>query len=302
MNTQPGAGSEGAHGASVDMTPDAWLRAQMPSSGLSSSAHTLLNYLLTNISEAVYARAAELASGAGVSLSSVTRLAQQLGFDGWPDLQRKLRARYLSSLSMVDVTAVHGVTDTPFQSAVRRDISSLTQAAQDLDERAILRIAELLLHATQIHVAAMGSFAAVGQAFSHNLLLAGYPAHGLLDRDAHLANTVARLGPSDVLVVCSYWRHYRVVVGAAIAAHRRGAKVILISDYLPQALAPIAEEVLLIPAEGTSFFASLTVPMAVQQGIMATLARIDPEHTRRQLEVSEELWGELGLLMDPLEG
>lgn len=293
---------EGTHAQTSEMTPDAWLQAQVPASGLGSSAKTLLNYLLTNISEAVYARAAEMASGAGVSLSSATRLAQQLGFEGWPDLQRNLRARYLSGLSMVDVTAMHGITDTPFQSAVRRDIAALTQVARDLDEHAILRIAELLLRASQIHVAAMGSFAAVGQAFSHNLLLAGYPAHGLLDRDAQLANTVARLGPSDVLVVCSYWRHYRVVVGAAIAAHRRGAKVIVISDYLPAALAPVADEVLLIPAEGTSFFASLTVPMAVQQGVMATLARINPEHTRHQIEVSEELWGELDLLMDPADG
>ncbi|WP_162903729.1 MurR/RpiR family transcriptional regulator [Leucobacter sp. wl10] len=302
MRTRSEKGSDDARGGARDMAPEAWLRARVPAGGLGSSAKTLLNYLLTNIGEAVYARAAEVARVAGVSVSSVTRLAQQLGFDGWPDLQRSLRARYLSGLSMVDVSEVHGVTDTPFQSAMRRDISSLTQAVRDLDEHAIRRIAELLTNASQIHVAAMGSFAAVGQALSHNLLLAGYPSYGLLDRDPLLANTVARLGPSDVLVVCSYWRHYRVVVGAAIAARRRGAKVVVISDYLPQALAPVAEEVVLIPAEGTSFFASLTVPIAVQQGIMATLARIDPERTRRQLEVSEELWGELDLLVDPLRG
>lgn len=293
---QPGDGDTGR-----DLSPVAWLHTRVPESGLGASAKTLLNYLSTNISEAIYAKASDIASITGVSASSVTRLAQLLGFTGWPDMQRDLRARYLASLSMVDVSNVHGITDTPFQSAIRRDISSLTRTERELDENVIRRIAELLLNAEQIHIAAMGSFAAVAQALSHNLLLAGYPVHGLLDRDAQLGNTVAHLRPSDVLVVFSYWRHYRVVVGAAIAAQRRGAKVVLITDYVPRVLSDVAEEVVVINVEGTSFFTSLTVPMAVQQGILATLARIDPERIQQGITASEKLWRELDLLLDPSE-
>ena len=62
---------------------------------------------------------------------------------------------------------------------------------------------------------------------------------------------------------------------------------------------PVAAEAILIPAEGTSFFASLTVPMAVQQGIVATLARIDAQRVTRQIEAAEELWDELGILIHP---
>lgn len=302
MSVPSAAAKDRPTGVPAEAAPAAWLQSRVPAGGMGASARGLLNYLLTHVSEAVYARASEVAEVANVSVSSVTRFAQQLGFSGWPDLQRNLRARYLSGLSLVDITEVHGASDSPFQNALSRDSAALSQAAKELDPHTVLRVAELLMRATQIHVMAMGSFAAVGQSFSHNLLLAGYPAHGLLDRDAQVANTVASLRDSDVVVVCSYWRHYRVVVQGAIAARSRGAKVIVIADYLPRALAPVADEVLLIPAEGTSFFASLTVPMAVQQGIMATLARIDPERTRNQLQAAEALWEDLDLLVDPHNG
>lgn len=281
------------------LAPEAWLRALVPPIGLSASGRKLLNYLLTNVNQAGYAKATELAEAAGVSVSSVTRLAQQLGFEGWPDLQRNLRARYLAQLSAVDISEIHGVTDTPFQSALRRDAQSLASTIRLVDEQSIARVAGRLQGARRILVTAMGSFAAVGQAFTHNLLLAGYPVQPLLDRESTLANTVAGTGPGDVFVVCSYWRHYRATVAAAVAAHRRGAQVVIVSDYLPRRLAPVADEVILIPAEGTSFFPSLTVPMAVQQGILATLARMDPDRTRRNVETAERLWAELDLLIDP---
>ncbi len=283
----------------VSLTPDAWLRSRIPEAGLGASARRLVNYLLTNVGEAGFAKAADVAEAVGVSISSVTRLAQQLGFEGWPHLQRDLRARYLAQLTMVDVADIHSVTDPPFQSSLRRDAVSLRETIDSLDDRIIGRVAELLHGATRIHVTAMGSFAAVGLALSHNLLIAGYPTQALLDRDALLTNTVATLGEGDVLVVCSYWRHYRTVVGAAVAAHARGARIVAIADYLPAQLAEVVDEAVLIPAEGTSFFASLTVPMAVQQGIMATLARLDPERTRQQMRETERLWTEIGLLVDP---
>ncbi len=299
MDTEPAAATPDDLGGAAALTPDAWLRSRIPKARLGASARKVVHYLLTNVGEAGFAKAADVADAVGVSVSSVTRLAQQLGFEGWPHLQRDLRARYLAQLTMVDVAEIHDVTDPPFQSSLRRDAAALSYTIRALDDRTIGRVAELLHGAARIHVTAMGSFAAVGLALSHNLLIAGYPTQGLLDRDALLTNTVARLGEGDVLVVCSYWRHYRTVVGAAVEAHARGARIIAIADYLPAQLAAVVDEAVLIPAEGTSFFASLTVPMAVQQGIMATLARLDPERTRQQIRETERLWTTIGLLVDP---
>ncbi|MEJ7649343.1 MAG: hypothetical protein WKF57_09955 [Nakamurella sp.] len=126
--------------------------------------------------------------------------------------------------------------------------------------------------------------------------IAGYPVRELLNEPAALSNAVSRMGPTDLLIVCSYWRIYDVAVIAAQSAHRRGCGVVLLADSLPRALCTAVDEVVITPAEGTSFFPSLTVATAVQQGIVATLANIDPARTRTAMTAAERSWQDFKLL------
>ncbi|GAB3297343.1 MurR/RpiR family transcriptional regulator [Pseudoclavibacter terrae] len=281
------------------LSPDAWLRGMLAARNLGPTSQKLANYLVTNINAVSYAQASEISASAQVSASTTTRLAQQLGFKGWPDLQQALRTRYLAQLSMVDIAEIHGLTDTPFQNALRNDSELLAATMRDVDDVAIARVAAAVQSAKRVHVTAMGSFAAVGQALVHNLQIAGYHVHALLDRDSALSNSVAQMGDGDLLIVCSYWRHYRTIVAAANAAHRQGATVVALTDYLPPQLEGAVDDLIMIPAEGTSFFPSLTVPMAVQQGLVATLAQLDPEATKVRIDAAERLWNELDILIDP---
>lgn len=283
----------------VEAEPDsvaAWLGSLMPSTPLGASGGQLFNQLVGNPGKASYSTAAELSELATVSVSSVTRLAQRLGFEGWPDLQREIRARYLAHLSLLEVADAHGGSDTPFQTSIRKDTAALATALRDVDEPQIGRVAGLLAAAANIYVTAQGSFSAVGQSMVHNIRIAGYPARDLLDNPVSMSNIVAQIGANDVLIVCSYWRLYHAAVIAASAAHARGAKVIVIADNISPALYKSSDEVILVTAESNSFFPSLTAAMSVQQGIVATLARLDSERTRKNLVAVENSWQEFNLL------
>jgi DNA-binding MurR/RpiR family transcriptional regulator len=72
--------------------------------------------------------------------------------------------------------------------------------------------------------------------------------------------------------------------------------VIVIADNISPPLEASADEVLLVPAEGRSFFPSLTAAMAVQQGLVATLAGLDPERTRKSMVIAEDAWQQFKIL------
>lgn len=290
-----------AHPVRVAATTDAdsvddWLRSLLPGKELGGSTRQVFSLITTQPAKASFAPAAELAELAGTSVSSVTRLAQRLGYAGWPDLQRDLRARYLAHLSMLEVSETHSSGESPFRASLRQDADSLATSLRNLDEQRISRIAEILASSENIYVTAQGSFAAVGHALVHNIHIAGYPVRQLLDSPAMIANHVARMTATDTLVVCSYWRLYDVAVIAAAEAKARGSKVIVLADNMSPALEKSADEIVLTPAEGTSFFPSLTAAMAAQQGIVATLARVDPARTRESLAAAEEGWQTFKLL------
>lgn len=273
-----------------------WLRSLLPAKGLGTSAQQLFNLIVREPAKASFMPAAELANLAQTSVSSVTRTAQRFGYGGWPDFQRDLRARHIAHLSVLEVSDAHVVGGSPFQTSLRQDADSLAVSLRKADEGRIVRIAQLIAEAESIYVTAQGSFSAVGHALVHNIQIAGYPVRELLDRPASVANHISQITSRDVLIVCSYWRLYDLAVIAAAQAHSRGAKVVVLADNISPVLEQSADEIVITPAEGTSFFPSLTAAMAVQQGIVATLAAVDPERTRRSLIAVEENWRTFKLL------
>lgn len=285
-----------ADGTDGEDSVDEWLISLLPERRLGGKTQQVFNLISTRPERASFAPAAELAEAVGTSVSSVTRLAQRLGYRGWPDLQREMRTRYLSHISALEVSDSHSADVSPFPASMQRDIDSLTTALHRIDQEQIDAVARVLAGAENIYVTAQGSFSSVGHALVHNIHLAGYPVRELLETPSSIANNLAHVGSRDVLVVCSYWRLYDVAVIAAQRAKECGARVIVLADNLSPALRQAADEVLLVPAEGASFFPSLTAGMALQQGIVATLAEIEPARTRASLARTEQNWETFKLL------
>jgi DNA-binding MurR/RpiR family transcriptional regulator len=69
-----------------------------------------------------------------------------------------------------------------------------------------------------------------------------------------------------------------------------------LTDSASGPLATAAQHVLVVPAEGVSFFPSLTPALAVVQSLCAELAAIDPERTRERVATADAMWDEFGLL------
>ena len=66
----------------------------------------IAKYILDNYDKAAYMTAAKLGSVVSVSESTVVRFANELGFDGYPELQSKIRDTVRAVLSAGGVNAV----------------------------------------------------------------------------------------------------------------------------------------------------------------------------------------------------
>ncbi|MGW4063251.1 MurR/RpiR family transcriptional regulator [Amycolatopsis sp. NPDC004747] len=282
--------------AETDDGFEAWLRDRLPERGLRPKSAAVLEVLVSQPRRASFGSTAELAQLAGVNVATVTRTAQALGFAGWPALQQELRARYLSSLSAPQVAEEHRGVDSPGSASLRRDLDSLALLNRRFDEPVLRTVAQAMAAARRTLVIADGSYAAVGIALAHNARLAGYDVHAITAGDAELANQTAKLTADDVLVAISFWRLYESTVLAANEARHRGARVFAITDAASPALAEAAEQVLLVPAEGVTFFPSLTAGMALVQAIVAQLAAVDPARTSASIEAAEAMWSRFDLL------
>ena len=274
-----------------------WLRHVSGTRSLSRAVHDVLQAAIGNPEFASYASAKDLAGVAGVNVATVTRAAQAVGFSGWPELRQEIRARFLGLLTASEVATVHGSHSTgrPFDDALTRHIEALNAIRKTLDRRVVQQFATSIATARRRLIVASGSFMAVGKVMAHNASLAGYRCD-LLDDPASLANAIAELQASDVLVAITFWRLFNSTITAARQAKAQGATVCVISDRTKSPVADLADHILVVPAEGTSFFPSMVPGLAVVDGLCAELGVFDAARTARSIAAAETQWQAFDLL------
>ncbi|MGD9865041.1 MAG: MurR/RpiR family transcriptional regulator [Pseudodonghicola sp.] len=275
-----------------------WLRWTADRNDLSAAAHRTVQAMIEDPEAAAFASARELAGKAGVNVATVTRAAQALGFQGWPQLQLEIRSRYLKGLSASDVARVHRrdqIAVAPSELSIGRSLENIRAVQRVLDRKLLHRIAGDIARARQTVIVAPGSFGGIGLPLAHNIRLAGYPVQ-LLSDDAALAGALPSLSSGDVLFAISFWRLYRTTVEAATAARRQGCCVIALSDSVNNALTRQATHKVVVPSQSASHFPSLVAGQAAAEAILADLATIDPDRSRTALARAEAAWDTLDVL------
>ena len=272
-----------------------WLEGRRPER-VGRKTAAVLSVVASQPARASYGTVQEIALLASVNIATVTRTAQALGFRGWSEFQRDLRAVYLSHLSAPEVAQQHASHGRPAAGSLQQDRENLVLFSRSEGGETLQAAAALVAGARRTWVVAEGSFAAVALAMTHNTRLAGYEAEAVLEGGVGIANRLAQTTRDDTVVVISLWRLYQGSVHAAKEARRRGAKVVVVTDVASPVLRDVADVLVTVPAEGVAFFPSLTCSIAAVQAIVSELAAIDTERTRAAVQAAEDEWREFSLL------
>lgn len=272
---------------------DAWLAERTNGTTLGGQAERVVKVLARAPQFASYASAREVAERAGVNVSTVVRAAQQLGFEGWPDLRQKLRALYLGSVTagdMVDTDETGSVTAMLQQDAA--NLAALT-TAENVEQ--IRAIGAAIRAARRTVVLATGTGTGPAHILGYVAGIHGYDVHSAVGPPTEQALHVSRLGPGDCLVVINVWRLTRTMRALTRMAHDQGVTVAVLTDLRSSPLTASADHFVLAPIEGVDRTPSLTAMVAAIQAILADLAEQDGGGTSGRVE---QAWNDLDLMDD----
>jgi DNA-binding MurR/RpiR family transcriptional regulator len=275
-----------------------WLAELVSRHDLSGKAAMLCRFLEANPQTASYASAGEIARQTGVNVATVIRLAQHLGFQGWPAFQSELRHHFLSTLPPHESVTLSqsSVQGSPLAASLRRDAENLQLALSTVDEDAVEATAAAIERSNRTLVIASGSYAIVGHTLTHIGSVMGFPITMEQRGGPHLAAALGELGQDDCAVVISFWRLLRETVVAAQLAKSSGATVCAVTDTISSPLAEHAAHVMVVPTEGLLSFQSMTAPISVMYGLLARLHSLRPERATNAMRRVEEHWDALDVL------
>lgn len=269
---------------------------------LSPNQRRLADFIAEDPTRAGFMTAGQLAKAVGVSESSVVRYAQRLGLSGFPELQegvRQLVRTHTSLMALLDHAVKHGDgSTTTAQRVAQMDVTLVRQTCARNSWTAIQACVDAVCRARQVYTVGHRNAYPLALFLSRCLLQSLGVGITLAYGIGDVFDSVAAMGPEDVLIGISLPRPSRATVAIMRAARKRGAHVIAITDTALGVVARSADETLLVSTDSASFALSQVGTMTLTNILLAAIAHHAEPRTRRRLEEVEALLREHDVLLD----
>lgn len=257
-------------------------RIQDSSERLTNSDRRIIEVLLGQQAEAVFLSAAQLAERAQVHETTATRLAQKLGFGGYPELRAQLQKEVMEGQDAAARMrrSVSKVADGSYLAdLVQTELAALERLTHCIAQADVDIASDLIVTSRRIYIFAQGHATAVAAFLQRRLDRFGMTTVMLTGRGRDIAERLTSLGPDDLVLVLAFRKQpsdYAALMGHAAQA---GARTLLISDLAGPTMSPPAGHLLAAPRgrSGTEFQTPI-VPLTIVNAILLTIAgRHEPQ-------------------------
>ena len=256
----------------------------------------IANYILQSYDKAAFMTASRLGKTVGVSESTVVRFAVELGFDGYPSMQRTLQElvrNKLTSVQRIEVANDRIGNQDVVSTVLQADIDTLRKTSETLDRREMNESVELILQAKRIYIIGVRSSTAIADFLNfyfrnifENVSLVSSTS------TSEMFEQMLRVGKGDVVIGISLPRYSSRTVKTMQYAKDCGAATIAITDKPDAPAGKLADHVLVAKSDMVSVVDSLVAPMSVVNALIVAVSRRREEQVSMTFKNLERLWDE----------
>lgn len=262
----------------------------------SKGQRIIAGFIRENYDKAAFMTAAKLGKTVGVSESTVVRFAMELGYEGYPELQKSLQEMIRNKLTSVQRMEVAnerlGGTDI-LSKVLQTDIDTIRHTLEHIDKKAFAAAVSGIISAKKVFLMGVRSSAALASFMNF------YFTHIFEDvRNIDTASTsvifeqLLRIGEGDVFIAVTFSRYSRRTLKAAEFAKNSGAKVIAITDSMSAPIVAAADHVLLAQSDMASFVDSLVAPLSVINALIVAIGIEKSGEITKTYAKLEAIWDE----------
>lgn len=277
----------------------ALLEKRMPA--LSKGQRCIATFLLEHYDDAAYMTAARLGEITGVSESTVVRFAIELGYDGYPGMQKELRKLVKNSLTAarrVKVSAEHLTrNDTHvLKSVLQGDAERILSTLREIDYKEFDVCVDAIVKARRIYVVGGRSSSMIASflAFYLNIMRDDvFDVSSAAMGDVY--DRMFRITEGDLCIGISFPRYSQRTIRAMEYAEEHKATTIVITDSPESPVGRLARHTLIAKSDMLSFVDSLVAAMSIINALVVAVSVKCEDEVVDTLNKLESLWGESGV-------
>lgn len=267
--------------------------------GFSKGQKRIANYILSNYDKAAFMTACRLGQIAEVSESTVVRFAAQLGYDGYPAMQKALQEMVLNRLTAVqriEVSSERLGEQDILSTILQSDMDKLRVSMECIDRTAFAGAVDALLSARRVYILGVRSSAALAEFFGYYLnymfedvrVVTGASESEMFEKIVHVA-------PQDAVVGISFPRYSTATSKALQYCASAGAQVIALTDCETAPIAQSADYLLTAKSDMVSLVDSLVAPMSLINALIVAVASLRRQEVTKTLDSLERVWDRYGV-------
>ena len=224
---------------------------------LSKGQKLIAAYINENIDTVAYMTAAKLGENVGVSESTVVRFAMELGYDGYPAMQRELREIIKSRLTFIQRMKVGNTRidqNDALKSVLLSDAECIRTTMETIRKEDFDAAVETISAANKIYIVGLRSSAALASFMGFYFTLMFDDVQVIMTTSvSEIFEQILNINKGDVVIGISFPRYSMRTIKAMEYGKSRGAKVIAITDSDDSSLAQIADHALLAKSDMLTF-------------------------------------------------
>lgn len=262
-----------------------------------SKGHKLIaNYITNHYDKAAFMTAVKLGEAVGVSESTVVRFAYELGFDGYPVLQRILQELIkskLTSVQRIEISSSRMTEENILKTVLQSDMEKIKMTLEEISQDSFNSIVETLLKAKHIYILGVRSSAALAGflGFYFNLIFDNVRLVHTTSV-SEMFEQIIRVSEGDAVIGISFPRYSKRTIKALQFVKNQGATVISITDSINSPLVEYSDHCITAHSDMASFADSLVAPLSVINALIVAIGMRKKDQVYSLFEKLEKIWDE----------
>jgi DNA-binding MurR/RpiR family transcriptional regulator len=256
----------------------------------------IANYIINHYDKAAFMTAANLGEVVGVSESTVVRFAIELGFDGYPKLQKVLQEiikSKLTSVQRMEVSSNRISENNVLRSVLQSDMEKIKITLEEIEQIDFNIIVEKILAANKIYILGVRSSAPLASflGFYFNLIFDNVRLVHTTSV-SEMFEQILKASAGDVVIGISFPRYSKRTIKAMQFVKNQGATAIALTDSRESPLAEFSDYSLIARSGMASFVDSLVAPLSVINALIVAIGIRRKEQISQTFESLEKIWDE----------
>ncbi|MEF9852465.1 MAG: MurR/RpiR family transcriptional regulator [Hydrogenoanaerobacterium sp.] len=263
-------------------------------SNFSKGQKAIANFIINHYDKAAFMTASKLGITVGISESTVVRFATEIGYEGYPQLQRALQElirNRLTAVQRMEVTNDQIGGSDVLAKVLSSDIENIRRTLDEASTKSFTAAVDALCSAHTIYILGIRS----ASSLAHFLYF--YLNH-IFD-DVRVINTnsssemfeqILRIKKGDVFVGITFPRYSQRTFNGAKFASDNGAKVIAITDSEEAPISAISDTLLLARSDMASFVDSLVAPLSLINALIVAVGLRKKNEISTTFSRLEKIW------------